>query len=363
VIRYDGAMTIQQLDQDGIHAATQELSAGRAVVLPCPAPLPYAVVGTRAARVNAAKGRFADQPVGMAITDPTELRRYITLDPESRQFAEWASRVRKLNLLVPVTDTVPDWALPSVSTGWAALTLAWLPELRPLLDRFGHLYLSSANRTKHAVTTTAHAADVEFRGELLVLDGGRLRDPRIKSGSAAIVRFDRHLSTQIHRSGINMDGWPDATSYLSGLKRDWQASPTSKQCQVGSNYTKQYSAEFKRDAVAPVDSSGRTVTEVTRELGVSPESLRNWYQQARAGRGEGQPGELTSAEREEFKRLRELASEQEKTIEVLRKAAVFFAKERSMSDVYAFIEAEKTTHGAAFLCRLLNVPAPPSTPG
>ncbi|MFJ8856372.1 transposase [Streptomyces sp. NPDC102437] len=76
-----------------------------------------------------------------------------------------------------------------------------------------------------------------------------------------------------------------------------------------------------------VGSTGRTVTEVARDLGVSPESLRSWYRQAKADRGEGRPGELTSAEREELKRLRRQNAEQAKTIEVLRKAAVFFARE------------------------------------
>ncbi|MFJ1549801.1 transposase [Streptomyces sp. NPDC088246] len=97
--------------------------------------------------------------------------------------------------------------------------------------------------------------------------------------------------------------------------------------QVGSKYTKRYTAEFKRDAIALVDSTGRTVTETARELGVGPESLRNWYRQAKADRGEGRPGELATAEREELKRLRRQNTEQAKTIEVLRKAAVFFAKE------------------------------------
>ncbi|UQA92161.1 transposase [Streptomyces halobius] len=96
---------------------------------------------------------------------------------------------------------------------------------------------------------------------------------------------------------------------------------------MGSNYKKRYTAEFKRDAIALVDSSGKTVTEVARELGVSPESLRGWYRQARIDRGQGQAGELTSEEREELKRLRKLAAEQARTIEVLRKATVFFAKE------------------------------------
>ncbi|CAM5641909.1 Insertion element IS6110 uncharacterized 12.0 kDa protein [Streptomyces avidinii] len=96
---------------------------------------------------------------------------------------------------------------------------------------------------------------------------------------------------------------------------------------MGSKYTKRYSEEFKRDAIALVDSTGKTVTAVARDLGVSSESLRGWYRQAKTDRGEGRPGELTMAEREELKRLRKLAAEQAKTIEVLRKAAVFFAKE------------------------------------
>jgi transposase len=41
---------------------------------------------------------------------------------------------------------------------------------------------------------------------------------------------------------------------------------------VGSKYTNRYSAEYKRDAVELVRSSGRLVTEVARELGISSES-------------------------------------------------------------------------------------------
>ncbi|MFF6786592.1 transposase [Streptomyces sp. NPDC012510] len=43
-----------------------------------------------------------------------------------------------------------------------------------------------------------------------------------------------------------------------------------KQHQVGSKYTKRYTEEFKRDAIALVDSSGKTVTAVARELGIAP---------------------------------------------------------------------------------------------
>ncbi|MDX3246503.1 transposase [Streptomyces sp. ME18-1-4] len=51
---------------------------------------------------------------------------------------------------------------------------------------------------------------------------------------------------------------------------------------MGSKYTKQYTEEFKRDAIALVDSSGKTVTAVARELSISSESLCGWYRKAKA---------------------------------------------------------------------------------
>jgi transposase len=94
-----------------------------------------------------------------------------------------------------------------------------------------------------------------------------------------------------------------------------------------SNMSKRYTPEFKRDAVELVRSSGRTVTEVARELGVSPEGLRGWVKQARVDRGDGPAGALTTAEREELQRLRRKDREQQQTIEILKKGLAFFAKE------------------------------------
>ncbi|WP_328625459.1 transposase [Streptomyces sp. NBC_00353] len=73
---------------------------------------------------------------------------------------------------------------------------------------------------------------------------------------------------------------------------------------MGSEYTKRYSEEFKRDAVALAYSFDKTITEAARDLGVSPESLLSWVKRDRIDRGEGGTGEVTSAEREELKRLR-----------------------------------------------------------
>ncbi|WP_423247586.1 transposase [Streptomyces achmelvichensis] len=50
---------------------------------------------------------------------------------------------------------------------------------------------------------------------------------------------------------------------------------------MGGKYTKRYTEEFERDAIALVDSSGKTVTAVAGELGISSESLRGWYRGSR----------------------------------------------------------------------------------
>jgi transposase len=94
-----------------------------------------------------------------------------------------------------------------------------------------------------------------------------------------------------------------------------------------SNMSKRYTAEFKRDAVELALSSDKTVTEVARDLGVSPEGLRGWVKQAKTDRGEGPAGALTTAEREELVRLRKRDREQQQTIEILKKGLAFFAKE------------------------------------
>ncbi|WP_282692117.1 transposase [Streptomyces sp. CC208A] len=88
---------------------------------------------------------------------------------------------------------------------------------------------------------------------------------------------------------------------------------------MGSKHTRRYAEEFKRDAIALADSSVRTVTAVARELGISSESLRSWYRRAKTDRGEGESGELTSAAREELKRLRKEVREQQQAIEILEK--------------------------------------------
>ncbi|MGW4823112.1 transposase [Streptomyces sp. NPDC004227] len=54
-----------------------------------------------------------------------------------------------------------------------------------------------------------------------------------------------------------------------------------------SNRSRRYTEEFKRDAVALVRSSGKSVTEMAQERGVSDEGLRSWVKRDTIDRGQG----------------------------------------------------------------------------
>jgi transposase len=90
--------------------------------------------------------------------------------------------------------------------------------------------------------------------------------------------------------------------------------------------TRRYPEEFKRDAVALVRSSEKSIPQLAGELGVSPQSLRNWVKQTQFDAGERRDG-LTSEEREELRRLRRENRRLVQEREILKKAAAFFATE------------------------------------
>lgn len=92
-----------------------------------------------------------------------------------------------------------------------------------------------------------------------------------------------------------------------------------------------YPEQFRQDAVELVRSSGRTLRDVGRELGVNHETLRNWVNAARRaeqhGAGRSEAGQMNASERDELRRLRNKVAELELEKEILRKAAQYFAKE------------------------------------
>ena len=86
-----------------------------------------------------------------------------------------------------------------------------------------------------------------------------------------------------------------------------------------------YSPEFRRQAVELVRSSGQSIPQIADELGVSPQSLRNWARQIDVDEGRAQG--LSVDEREELGRLRRELRIVTEEREILKKAAAFFAKE------------------------------------
>lgn len=90
---------------------------------------------------------------------------------------------------------------------------------------------------------------------------------------------------------------------------------------------KRYTAEFRQGAVKLVLEQGRTASDVARSLGVKPNSVQKWVQQARIDLGDGRPDQLTSEEKAELASLRKRVKELETEKAILKKAAALFAKE------------------------------------
>ena len=86
-----------------------------------------------------------------------------------------------------------------------------------------------------------------------------------------------------------------------------------------------FPAEFRREAVKLMRDSDKPVPQLAKDLGVSENTLRNWSRQAEVDASEREG--LTSEQLEELRRLRRENRTLQMEREVLKKAAVFFARE------------------------------------
>ena len=104
----------------------------------------------------------------------------------------------------------------------------------------------------------------------------------------------------------------------------------SRMAKTGGRRTRRkFSDEFRAGAVRLVLDEGRTAGAVARELDLTESALRAWVARAQADRTHGKSGGLTTAEREELARLRKETRQLRLERDVLKKAAVFFAKENA----------------------------------
>ena len=84
---------------------------------------------------------------------------------------------------------------------------------------------------------------------------------------------------------------------------------------------------FKAEAVGLCRVGDRSIGQVAKDLDLTETALREWTRRADIDGGAGPPGALTTAEREELVRLRRENKRLQMEREILKKAAVFFAKE------------------------------------
>lgn len=87
---------------------------------------------------------------------------------------------------------------------------------------------------------------------------------------------------------------------------------------------KQYSKEYKDEAVALVKEQGYSVPEAAKSLGIASNMLYRWKEHIES-QLEGKS--LSVDEREELNRLRKETKNLRMEKEILKKASAFFAKE------------------------------------
>ena len=95
----------------------------------------------------------------------------------------------------------------------------------------------------------------------------------------------------------------------------------------GKRRRRQFTAEFKRDAVELARTTGRPIAHIAAELGIYDSTLGNWVRQDRIDRGEAEG--LTTEERA---RLRQLEAENAKLRmerDLLKRTVAFWVKETS----------------------------------
>jgi transposase len=90
---------------------------------------------------------------------------------------------------------------------------------------------------------------------------------------------------------------------------------------------RQFTPEFKRDAVELVRSSGRPIAQIAQELGIYDSTLGNWVRQDAVDRGERQG--LASDERARLGQLERDNTRLRMERDLLKRTVAFWVKETS----------------------------------
>ncbi|MCC6220804.1 MAG: transposase [Deltaproteobacteria bacterium] len=96
---------------------------------------------------------------------------------------------------------------------------------------------------------------------------------------------------------------------------------------MGKASKRQFSNEYKQEAVKLVIEGGAKASEVARDLGIGVNTLYGWLNKARSGLLD--PTSCESREAEEVKRLRKEVVKLKREREILKKATAFFASQNN----------------------------------
>jgi transposase len=88
-----------------------------------------------------------------------------------------------------------------------------------------------------------------------------------------------------------------------------------------------YTQEFKEEAVKLISNQGYSFAEAGRNLGVNPNVLSRWKKEIEGVDGSGLSSARAVSVQSELKRLRKENKRLRMEREILKKAAAFFAKE------------------------------------
>jgi len=97
------------------------------------------------------------------------------------------------------------------------------------------------------------------------------------------------------------------------------------------NKKRQFTQEFKKEAVEYSLSSEKSVEEVARDLGISPHNLKRWCFQYRKDGELAFPGhgkENLTAQEEKLRRLQKELTDTQIERDILKKALAIFTKKR-----------------------------------
>ncbi|WP_347255103.1 IS3 family transposase [Brachymonas denitrificans] len=121
-----------------------------------------------------------------------------------------------------------------------------------------------------------------------------------------------------------------------------------------------YPAEFRQQMVELV-RAGRSPAELSREFGVTAQSITNWVGQAAIDSGKPLPGKegLTTAEREELVRLRRQLRQVQMERDILGKgySLVCGSQRRDFNEVFGLVMANQADLPVRTMCRVLGVSA------